>query len=97
MREKAIEAHLIKRVKEAGGTTKKWVSPGNAGVPDRIVFFPNGDVHFVEMKSPTGSLRPNQVVQHRDLNYYGSRVYVLKTKKEVEEWVRWVRPGVLPE
>lgn len=93
MREKTIEAHLIKRVKEAGGTTKKWTSPGNAGVPDRIVFFPEGRIFFVETKSPTGDLRPTQVVQHRNINSYGHVVFVLKTKKEVDDWV-WYQQTV---
>lgn len=52
MLEKEIEAHLVKRMKEIGGECYKWSSPGNRGVPDRICFFPNGSVVFVELKKP---------------------------------------------
>lgn len=52
MLEKEIEAYLVKRVKELGGRSYKWVSPGNVGVPDRIVLLPGGRIIFVELKQP---------------------------------------------
>ena len=50
--EKEIEAKLRDRVKRAGGLCLKWVCPGWAGVPDRIVLLPRGRVYFVELKRP---------------------------------------------
>ena len=41
MLEKDIEKILVGEVKKLGGRAYKWVSPGNDGVPDRIVVFPN--------------------------------------------------------
>ena len=41
MRERDIEKILTEEVKREGGRAYKWTSPGNAGVPDRIVIFPN--------------------------------------------------------
>ena len=35
--EKDVEQYLCKRVKEMGGKAYKFVSPGNAGVPVRLV------------------------------------------------------------
>jgi hypothetical protein len=35
--EKQIEAHLVKRVKEAGGIAYKFTSPQRRSVPDRLV------------------------------------------------------------
>ena len=52
MLEKEIESYLVKRVKELGGRSYKWVSPGNVGVPDRIVLLPGGRIIFVELKQP---------------------------------------------
>ncbi len=51
VRESEVEAYLVKRVREAGGITYKFVSPGHVGVPDRIIII-NGEVSFVEVKAP---------------------------------------------
>ena len=37
MREKIIEQHLVKAVKNSGGIAPKLVSPGFDGMPDRLV------------------------------------------------------------
>jgi len=63
VRESEIEAYLVKRVREAGGLTYKFTSPGRAGVPDRIVVL-KGRVSFVEIKAP--GKRPT-VLQQREL------------------------------
>lgn len=52
--EKEIESRLVKLVKRRGGLCLKWVCPGWAGVPDRIVLLPRGRVVFVELKRPKG-------------------------------------------
>lgn len=52
--EKEVEAYLVRRVKALGGHCLKWVSPGNSGVPDRIVLLPEGGICFVELKRPKG-------------------------------------------
>ena len=49
--EKEIEAHLIRSVKNKKGLCMKWVSPGNAGVPDRLIIVPWGEIYFVELKA----------------------------------------------
>jgi hypothetical protein len=54
--EKEIEAKLVKAVKNAGGYCLKWVCPGWAGVPDRIVLLPHAQVIFVETKRPKGGV-----------------------------------------
>lgn len=52
--EKDIEQKLVKKVRQYGGWCLKWVCPGWAGVPDRIVLLPGGRVIFVEMKRLLG-------------------------------------------
>lgn len=52
--EKDIEAKLRQTVEAAGGLCLKWVCPGWAGVPDRIVLLPGGRIVFVETKRPKG-------------------------------------------
>jgi len=54
--EKEIESKLRNMVKPTGGLCLKWVCPGWAGVPDRIVLLPGGRVIFVETKRPKGGV-----------------------------------------
>ena len=48
--ESTIEKILVDEVRKAGGKAYKWVSPGNTGVPDRIVIWPCGFISFIELK-----------------------------------------------
>lgn len=48
--EKVIEKKLVDYVKSKGGHTRKWSSPSNTGVPDRIIVMPGGAVGFLELK-----------------------------------------------
>ena len=52
IREKDIEEYLRDQVKTIGGKAYKFVSPGNNGVPDRLIALPGGLVVFVETKAP---------------------------------------------
>lgn len=52
--EKEIERKLVDMVKRHGGLCLKWVCPGWAGVPDRIILLPGARVYFVETKRPKG-------------------------------------------
>lgn len=54
MAEKDIERFLVNGVKKLGGVAYKFVSPGNAGVPDRLIVMPGGRVYFVELKTDAG-------------------------------------------
>ena len=52
MRENVIERALRDAIKKQGGWCLKFVSPGMAGVPDRICLLPGGVIAFVELKAP---------------------------------------------
>ena len=67
MIEKQVEQALRKAVRDRGGLALKFVSPGLAGVPDRIVLMPNRRVAFVELKAPGKHPRPLQVKRKRQL------------------------------
>lgn len=86
IRESGIERYFVQQVEKAGGLAYKWVSPGNPGVPDRIVFF-NGIVHFVELKAPRGKLDINQIIQKQRLGDLSFEVHVIKTKEQAKLWV----------
>ena len=57
MKESYIESYLVRKVKEHGGLCYKFVSPGNPGVPDRLIITPTGKTIFVELKTEVGRLR----------------------------------------
>lgn len=78
MREKDIEKILVGEVKKLGGRAYKWVSPGNAGVPDRIVLFPDMPPVFLELKADNGKLSTLQEVQIKRLEELGQTVAVVK-------------------
>ena len=75
--EKTLESDLVQRVRKSGGIALKFVSPGNDGVPDRIVLFPGGKLWFVELKRETGELSKIQRLQIRRLETLGFRVRVI--------------------
>lgn len=98
-REKQIEKYLRLRVEERGGVCMKFVSPGQDGVPDRIVVMPGGRVYFVELKTKTGKLSRIQKYQLKrltDLDQICSVVYgkegVKAFLEDVDNWVEisWV-------
>ena len=78
MRESEIEKILVNEVRRLGGRAYKWVSPGNDGVPDRIVIFPGKPPVFVELKTDTGKLSALQSVQIKKLKDLGQQVEVVK-------------------
>lgn len=87
MRESSVERKLGQAVRERGCLYYKFVSPGNNGVPDRIILTPSGGVIFVELKQDRGRLSSSQKVQISRIRRHGQRVIVVHGKKDL--------PGVL--
>ena len=87
MLEKEIEKKLRERMKEIGGFCYKWVSPGNAGVPDRICIFPSGRVVFVEVKRKNGRLSAVQRVQIERLRRCRQEVATIWSVQGVDRMV----------
>ena len=83
MREKSIEQKLILMVKKRGGICPKFVSPGLAGMPDRIALLPDGHIGFVEVKAPGETPRPLQTSRHKLLHRLGFKVFVLDDIKQI--------------
>ncbi len=92
MLEKDVEQHLCKRVKsELHGWALKFVSPGQNGVPDRIVLVPMGRIYFVETKAPGKKLRKLQEWVCGLIRGLGFAVLRLDTKDKVDAFVREVQ------
>lgn len=87
VRERDIEKYLREQVKKINGIAYKFESPGNAGVPDRIILLPNGRVFFVELKAPGKKPTALQLAQHRKIERVGFEVSVIDSKQGVEEFI----------
>lgn len=83
MLEKQIENKLTRSVKKAGGIALKFVSPGFAGMPDRLVLLPDGMCAFVELKAPEKHTRPLQTTRHKMLKRLGFKVYVIDSPEQI--------------
>lgn len=83
-RESEIEKRLVDGVRKMGGRAYKFVSPGNDGVPDRIVIFPGQKPVFVELKTEKGRLTSLQTVQIDRLQKLGQDVRVLYGIEDVK-------------
>lgn len=88
MREAEIEKILVIGIKRLGGRAYKWVSPGNDGVPDRIVILPGQAPTFVELKTEVGRLTALQKVQIKRLQDMGQDVEVLYGLDKVKDFLK---------
>lgn len=80
-------------VRDRGGLCYKFVSPGNPGVPDRIVITPGGRTIYVELKTEVGRLANIQKWQLEEMRKRGAEIRVLRGMDQVKEFVREVMPN----
>ena len=52
MRESTLERRACEMIRQLGGISYKWVSPGHPGIPDRICIMPGNRIVFIEFKKP---------------------------------------------
>ena len=81
--EKEIEHKLVRLIKKHGGLALKWVCPGWAGVPDRIVLLPGGRVYFIELKRPDDRASERQKWWANKLRGLGFDCYFLLAAEDV--------------
>ncbi len=85
MRECTVEAYLVKRVEELGGTAEKVAVLGARGFFDRLVVLPKGRVIFVECKRPRGGrFSQHQLQRHARYRALGAEVAAVKNLDEVD-------------
>lgn len=84
MNERDIEAHLVKRVKAAGGEVRKTKWIGRVGAPDRRVMLPGRTPVWVELKAPGKKPEPHQIREHNRMRRLGELVEVIDSIDAVE-------------
>ncbi len=94
LRERDIEAHLVKRVKELGGEVRKVKWIGRRGAPDRLAMLPANKLAprtfpaqtiWVELKAPGKKAEPHQLREHKRMQAMGQRVEVVDSFERIEE------------
>lgn len=85
-RESVVERYLTQRVKELGGLSEK-IAPVTAGVPDRLILLPPGEIHLVEVKRVSGKLRPIQEHWIKKARAVGVDVTVVYGREGVDSWL----------
>lgn len=83
--EKNVESYLRIKVRQMGGKAYKFVSPGNAGVPDRLVVIPGCEMFFVELKATGGKTTELQEARIAELDRLGQTVFIADSKEGIDE------------
>ena len=87
MKESELELRFVRGVSRLGGRAYKFVSPGNAGVPDRLVILPGGRIIFAELKADTGRLSKMQRYQIAQLRQLGAVVQEVRGEAGVQSFL----------
>lgn len=93
MLEKSIEQWLMHNLRRRGALVYKFISPGQAGVPDRIAVLPGGRCVFIELKRYDGRMSKLQLWHRKRLQYLGAEVYVVYSMEEARELVDFLLPA----
>lgn len=96
MLESRVEEWLKGQTEKHGGMYLKFVSPGNIGVPDRIILY-QGRTYFVELKQDHGVLSEIQKAQIRRMLQCGAHVSVVYGKHGAEELAKRLFGVKIPE
>lgn len=88
VKESEVESFAREEITRRNGLMLKWVSPGQRGVMDDIVIWPDAVIHFIEFKSLRGALSPTQEAFSKKLKIRGCTVFVFRSKLNVIEYVK---------
>lgn len=91
MLEQTIEKQLKKTIEQHGGLALKFVSPGMAGVPDRLIILPQGRYAFIEVKAPGKKPRPLQQARIEQLKAMGCTVHILDNPNNIQKIINEIR------
>lgn len=87
MRESNIENYLIQQVEAVGGERRKMEWIGRAHAPDQFLSLPTTGAILAELKRPGAAPRPGQAREHERLRRAGTRVVILSTIDQVDQFM----------
>ena len=87
MLEKQIEKAVCDYAKSKGVLCYKFVSPGHAGVPDRMFITPTGKVFFIEFKRMGGKATPLQMREVKRLQSHDVDVAIVDDVTEGQFYI----------
>jgi hypothetical protein len=85
--EKDIEKKIVAYAKSKGCIVRKFTSPAQRAVPDRIIVTPRGVVGFLEVKRPGNKPTP---LQYREMELLGDNNAKVEWHDNVEEAKRFI-------
>ena len=92
--EHKIETYLERLAKQNDFLYNKYTSPGQRGVPDRILIG-HDSVTFIELKAPGGKPRKLQEKIIQKMREHGADVRIISTKQQCEDLIKEkIRNGV---
>lgn len=83
-RESAHEKDLREGVERLNGLCEKFLGYGR---PDRVITWPTGEIHFVELKRRKGKLADHQIRDHAKRRARRCRVFTLYTSEAVAAYL----------
>lgn len=87
LRERDIEAKVVRYAKSRQCLIYKFSSPSHRGVCDRIIVTPKGKVGFLELKAPGQKPTPLQHKFIKDIFITGANVHWCDSVKSATDWI----------
>ena len=91
IRENALQAYLMRRVREMGGFAVKITSPSRRGIPDVLIIW-RKYVLFVEVKMHLKS-KPTAIqnLTIREMRDAGGHVTLVSGKDQADDYLSWLQ------
>lgn len=86
-----VEDYLVERTTARGALCEKIKVPHYSGMPDRTASWPGAVLHFIETKTVGGRLSVRQKRDHAKRRALGFEVWVIWTKKQVDDYECYCR------
>ena len=91
MKEKDIEAKVVRWARANGFLVYKFVSPGRPSVPDRMFIAPGGCVLFIEFKQSGKTPTARQRQEIARLEHQGCQVATMDDAEKAIKWLKFQR------
>jgi hypothetical protein len=88
IRERDVEAFLVKRVRALGGEVRKAKWIGRNAAPDRRLMLHDRPPMWVELKAPGKKPTAQQLREHERMRSFGELVFIIDSVQAVEDLLK---------